>query len=457
MFITLALLFDMISVSAAALTMWLLLLPVQADPIQYLLLVFATSILFPLSLSLSGGYRSFRAVSDFDWLTRVTVAWLLVALTVILGLWAVKLSEDFSRMWLGSWFLLGWLTTLSWRSVAYLLLMWLRAKGYNHKRVVIVGAGQLGQALIQQVQTNTGAGFEVIALFDDDALKWQTTLAGVSVFPAYELSDWLVTNDVHEVWFALPLRAESRLHELLHALRYSTVNLRYVPNLSSLRLLNHAPREILGFSMLDLSVSPMSEPAQRWLKAVEDKVLATIILLLISPLMLIIAIAIKLSSAGDVFFRQQRLGIDGKAFEVLKFRSMVVHAESDGKVTQASAQDLRITPLGKFLRRTSLDELPQFINVLMGDMSIVGPRPHAIAHNDYYKEHVDSYMRRHKVKPGITGWAQVHGWRGETDTLEKMEKRVEYDLWYIEHWSLALDLKIILLTLVHGFFHANAR
>ncbi len=457
MFMILAVLFDMITVSAAAFVTWLFFLPEQAQAVQYVLLVFAATLILPVLFSSTGSYHSFRAVSDLDWLARVSAAWVLLALTLILCLWAFKLSEDFSRVWLGSWFVLGWFTTLSWRGVAYLLLLRLRAKGYNHKRIAIVGAGRLGQALVQAIQTNVGSGFEAIVFFDDNADKWHTQYHGVPILPAYQLNDWLATHELHEIWFALPLRAELRLRELLYALRHSTVNLRYVPNLSSLRLLNHAPREVLGFSMLDLSVSPMSEPSQRCLKAIEDKVLAIVILLLISPIMLLIALAIKLTSAGPVFFRQQRLGIDGKAFEVLKFRSMVVHQEHDGQVTQATQQDARITPLGNLLRRTSLDELPQFINVLKGDMSIVGPRPHAIAHNEYYKEQVDSYMQRHKVKPGITGWAQVHGWRGETDTLDKMEKRVEYDLWYIEHWSLALDIKIILLTLIHGFFHANAR
>jgi putative colanic acid biosynthesis UDP-glucose lipid carrier transferase len=169
-----------------------------------------------------------------------------------------------------------------------------------------------------------------------------------------------------------------------------------------------------------------------------------------------IGIAIKLSSPGPVLFKQYRMGINGKHFKVYKFRSMVVHNESGGDVTQASRNDSRVTRVGAFLRRTSLDELPQFFNVLQGRMSIVGPRPHALAHNEYYKDLVESYMQRHKVKPGITGWAQVSGYRGETDTLDKMQKRVEYDLWYIDNWSLWIDIKIIFLTVFKGFVNKNA-
>jgi putative colanic acid biosynthesis UDP-glucose lipid carrier transferase len=192
------------------------------------------------------------------------------------------------------------------------------------------------------------------------------------------------------------------------------------------------------------------------LKRLEDILLGGLISLLIVPVCLVIALAITLTSPGPVLFKQYRTGINGKRFKVYKFRSMVMHQEADDQVTQAQKGDARITRVGAFLRSTSLDELPQFFNVLQGRMSIVGPRPHALAHNEYYKELVESYMQRHKVKPGITGWAQVNGYRGETDTLDKMQKRVEHDLWYIDNWSLGLDLKIIAQTIFKGFRNANA-
>ena len=181
-----------------------------------------------------------------------------------------------------------------------------------------------------------------------------------------------------------------------------------------------------------------------------------VILLVISPLMMIIALAIKVDSKGPVFFTQLRHGSDGKPFKMFKFRTMKQHNELDGTITQATIADLRITWLGALLRRNSLDELPQFVNVLMGNMSIVGPRPHAVEHNQYYRTQIDSYMQRHRVKPGITGWAQINGFRGATEDIEKMRQRVNYDLYYIEHWALWLDLKIIFRTFIHGFRGENA-
>jgi putative colanic acid biosynthesis UDP-glucose lipid carrier transferase len=228
-----------------------------------------------------------------------------------------------------------------------------------------------------------------------------------------------------------------------------------VPDLSTIRLVRHQVEEILGMSVLNITDSPM-HGVNRLLKAVEDRVLAGFILLFISPLMLLIALSIKATSKGPVIYVQRRHGWDGRFIKVYKFRSMAVPKVSENRVVQARLNDPRVTPFGRFLRHTSLDELPQFINVLKGDMSIVGPRPHAIEHNEQYKERIDAYMQRHRVKPGITGWAQVQGWRGETDTLDKMRKRVEHDLYYIEHWSLGLDFKIILLTMIYGFVHRNA-
>jgi len=206
--------------------------------------------------------------------------------------------------------------------------------------------------------------------------------------------------------------------------------------------------------MHDLITTP-SPPALH-IKDGFDRLFALTVLVLLSPLLLALALTIKATSPGPVLFRQLRLGLDSRPFHVYKFRSMHVHRESDGQVTQATNDDPRITPLGRFMRRTSLDELPQFLNVLRGDMSVVGPRPHALVHNDIYRKRLSQYMLRHSVKPGITGWAQVNGLRGETDTLEKMKARVEHDLWYIDNWSLWLDLKIIFLTVFKGFVNPNA-
>lgn len=212
--------------------------------------------------------------------------------------------------------------------------------------------------------------------------------------------------------------------------------------------------EINGVPVVPLYESPLSG-INMVFKRLEDIIVSLSILIVISPVLLIIACAVKFTSPGPVIFRQIRYGMDGKSIKVWKFRSMTV-MENDNNVTQATKHDLRVTKVGKFLRRTSLDELPQFFNVLFGQMSVVGPRPHAVSHNEQYRTLIKGYMLRHKVKPGITGLAQVNGWRGETDTLDKMQKRVEYDLLYIRNWSIWLDLKIIFLTIFKGFVNKSA-
>jgi len=444
-------LIDVAVILTTALLTWWWVLPV-AEPSSYMLLTLGVALCAVPLIALFQLNTSFRAQSAFIWLKKLTLMWITLTGLLVLGLWATKEAESYSRLWIGVWLLSSWLVSLSWRLMAQLLLSRLHASGYNHKHIIIVGAGRLGQAIVSKVHASPWSGFEVAAFFDDDSSKVGSLLNGILVVSADELSVWLESHSVDEIWFALPLRAEPRLQQLLHALRHTTANIRYVPNLSSLRLLNHAPREVLGFSMLDLSVSPMTEPMNRLLKSLEDKVISALILLLISPIMLLLAIGVKLSSPGPVFYRQQRVGLNGELFDMLKFRSMPVDVEKDG-VEWGSAAAKTNTWFGAFIRKTSLDELPQFINVLKGDMSIVGPRPERPMFVEQFKDEIPGYMQKHMVKAGITGWAQIHGWRGDTC----LKTRIEFDLWYIENWSLWLDIKIIIMTLFKGFVHKNAR
>jgi putative colanic acid biosysnthesis UDP-glucose lipid carrier transferase len=212
---------------------------------------------------------------------------------------------------------------------------------------------------------------------------------------------------------------------------------------------------VLGLPTVNLNGTPITAP-QLWPKLVFDHLFSLVALALLMPLFAAIAIAIKATSPGPVFFRQKRKGANGQTFSIYKFRTMVVHSEADGIVTQAGRSDARITKLGAFLRATSLDELPQFVNVLLGQMSVVGPRPHALEHDDLYKDLVYGYMHRYRIKPGITGWAQVNGYRGSTRRVEDMETRVKFDLFYIHNWSFWFDIKIVLITLVKGFVGHNA-
>lgn len=388
-----------------------------------------------------GVYGSWRGMRLLRLLRQVLFAWTSVVLIVATLFFLFKVGEQVSRFWLLSWWLVALLSMWSARASIYALLGYMRKTGANHKHVMLLGDALACERVTVQLKSRPQAGYEITQCMSLTELE--------------TLGKGLVGYD--ELWLLLPLSQASHIEPILAMLNQCTVNVRWLPDDSALLSVWQAPKDLLGMTALDLRVSPMSEPANLLLKAIEDRVLALAILLLISPVMLLLALGVRLTSKGPVFYRQQRHGWNGEAFEMLKFRSMVVHSEQEGKVSQATVGDARITPFGAFLRRTSLDELPQFLNVLKGDMSIVGPRPHAVAHNDYYSQQIDGYMLRHKMKPGITGWAQVNGWRGETDTLDKMQKRVEYDLWYIEHWSLWLDIKIIIMTLFKGFVHSNAR
>lgn len=388
-------------------------------------------------------YRSWR-VNDLGVMLRSVVSgWLGAVGIVLVWLFLTKSSSELSRAWFVGW-VVGTLGVLCLQRLAvYGGLHWLRRKGYNFKTVVLVGVGPTSEHVQQALAQSAWSGLRVLATLPPEAL---------ASFIAAQRSQ---RQQIDEVWLCLPVGDKAGIFATLEVLRHSTANIRLVPDMFALRLINHGVSEVVGIPMLDLSASPITGEV-RLIKALQDRMLGALILLLISPVMLAIALAIKLTSRGPVLYQQLRHGWNGEEIWVYKFRSMVVHAEQHGQVTQAQKNDTRITPLGAFLRRTSLDELPQFINVLQGRMSIVGPRPHAMAHNKHYQELVPGYALRHKVKPGITGWAQVNGFRGETDTLDKMEKRVEYDLYYIENVSLGLDLKIIVATVFKGFIHKNA-
>ena len=259
---------------------------------------------------------------------------------------------------------------------------------------------------------------------------------------------------IDKIYIAMNMQEEAKIKKIVQQLTDTTCSVLLIPDIFTFNILQARTEEINGVPVVPLFDTPLSG-INMIFKRLEDVIVSTVILILISPVLLIISVAVKFSSPGPVLFRQLRYGMDGKPIRVWKFRSMRV-MENDKNVVQATKNDIRVTKVGKFLRSTSLDELPQFFNVLCGQMSVVGPRPHAVAHNEQYRALIQGYMLRHKVKPGITGLAQINGWRGETDTLEKMEKRIEYDLLYIRGWSIWLDLKIIFLTVFKGFINKSA-
>lgn len=363
-----------------------------------------------------------------------------------------KSGDTFSRSWFSIWLGLALALLILIRCSMLLFLRYMRKQGMNERRIVIFGAGELGEKLATTVQEAVWTGFRVVSFIDDYADKKPTALQGIPVIQTPEhLSDYLHQQKIDEIWIALPLRAESRVKAVLHELRRHTITTRFVLDIFGMDLVNHTVIDLAGFPVLNICSTPMVG-ANRVLKAIEDRVLAALILLLISPIFIPIAIAVKMSSPGPVFYRQKRVGWNGNEFEMLKFRSMPINAEAETGPVWASKGDGRATKIGQFLRKTSLDELPQFINVLKGEMSIVGPRPERKVFVDEFKEKIPRYMQKHLVKAGITGWAQVNGWRGNTS----LEKRIEYDLYYIEHWSLFFDIKIIFLTIFRGFINRNA-
>jgi len=354
------------------------------------------------------------------------------------------------------WFIVVATALATFRIALRLILKIIRSKGYNSRTAVIVGAGKLGKHLAYQLKISQWLGINVLGFYDDK--KSGIIDIANSAFPVFGELDQLIIDakggSIDRIYITLPMRYEKRIHELVTALSDTTCSVLLVPDVFTFNLLHSRASELNGIPLISIFDTPMLG-ASAFIKRVEDIVLASFILILISPLLFVLALAVKLTSKGPVIFKQRRYGIDGKPIAVWKFRSMTVTEDGD-QVTQATKDDSRLTPIGAFIRGTSLDELPQFINVLVGDMSIVGPRPHAIAHNEQYRKLILGYMLRHKVKPGITGLAQVNGWRGETDTLDKMEKRIEYDLEYIRAWSLWLDLKIVFLTIFKGFINRNA-
>jgi putative colanic acid biosynthesis UDP-glucose lipid carrier transferase len=325
------------------------------------------------------------------------------------------------------------------------------------RNAVIVGVGNLGMQLRNRMESDLELGLQFKGFFDDRDLS-RTTLEDHNSLQLMgrinELQDYVRKNSIDIIYIALPMTSQPRVLDLLDSLKDTTVSIYFVPDIFVFDLIQARIDDVGGIPVVAVCETPFSG-FNGFIKRTSDVVLSIIILILISPLLIAVAIGVKLSSKGPILFKQRRYGLDAEEILVYKFRSMTVEENGD-TVKQATKNDMRITPFGRFIRRTSLDELPQFINVLQGRMSIVGPRPHAVAHNEMYRKVIKGYMIRHKVKPGITGWAQVNGLRGETDTVDKMEARIEYDLDYLRSWSLGFDLKIIVRTVLLVFKDRNA-
>ncbi len=390
-----------------------------------------------------GIYSSWRLISKKDLFFKVLQTWLIVV-SLVVGLdFLARAVISFSLATLATWFIAAPAVLILQRFMVYAILREARGKGWNSRSLAIIGDGKNTQKLVDWVSHAEWMGLKLVGIYEDR--KEQGGTAGSVEMLVEDAKRGMIDY----VYVALPMRAEQRIVEIVNALSDTTASVYIMPDSFVFDLMHARWINMGGIPMVSVFESPFYG-VDGWMKRIEDLVLGILILAIIAIPMIFIAIGVKLTSKGPVLFKQRRYGLNGNVVEVWKFRSMTC-CEDGPDVPQAQMNDSRVTPFGAFLRKTSLDELPQFINVLQGRMSIVGPRPHAVSHNEQYRRLIHGYMLRHKVKPGITGWAQINGWRGETETIDKMKARVEHDLYYIQNWSLWFDIKIILLTLFKGF------
>lgn len=398
-----------------------------------------------------GAYSEEHMYSKLHAAQRVLAAWAITCAILLFIAFALKITDYYSRVWAVTWFCgAGGLLLVARISLSEWIQR--RAKeGTLAERSVIFGAGEFGQRFAAQVQEIKDPYITVLGFIDDRTTRVPHYSNGLELLGNSEtLLQLIRANMVDQVFVALPWSARKRLAAVIEQLALMPVRISLVPEslgfdfpVRAIKYINKAPTLVV-----------LERPLTGWsnlIKWIEDRVVSAGILIFVAPLLALVAIAIKLDSRGPVFFKQKRYGFNNTQFEVWKFRTMYMgESDSDAPMRQATQHDPRVTRLGRLLRKSSLDELPQFFNVFLGNMSIVGPRPHAVAHTyegQQFEDIIDSYVARHRVKPGITGWAQVNGWRGETDTVEKIKKRVEFDLYYIENWSIWFDIYIIFKTI----------
>ncbi|MBE7197097.1 MAG: undecaprenyl-phosphate glucose phosphotransferase [Parafilimonas terrae] len=398
----------------------------------------------------AGGYRIAAFRSYFKTALRLVAAWAMTFLMVTAILVLAKVADHYSRLWLAVFFGCGLAALLAGRFLLFRIIDAQTRAGRFDRRTAIVGGGKPAEDLIAALETQSESGIRIVGVFDDRNTDRSSDV--VAGYPKLGNVDDLVAfarqSPLDLIVFTIPITAEGRILQMLAKLWVLPIDIRLSAHAAKLRLRPRSYSYLGSVPVLDVFDKPIAD----WdvvVKAVFDRSVGLLMLLALSPVMLAIALAVRSTSRGPILFRQKRHGFNNELIEVYKFRSMYVDQCDAGAAKMVTRGDPRVTPVGRFIRKTSLDELPQLFNVLKGDLSLVGPRPHALqakAANTLYDQVVDGYFARHKVKPGITGWAQVNGWRGETDTSEKLQRRVEHDLYYIENWSVLLDLQIMLTT-----------
>jgi len=415
------------------------------DGPELVLAVIVFSVTFPSEVSLHKLRRNL--------LGTIVVDWMLVASLLLFFGYATKSLGEFDATMLLYW-VVGTPVVLyaAHRAIPYLVPQLLAIDGY--RSAVVVSANAVGRRLAGNLIDHPALGFRFLGFFDDVAASDEAPLPGPLLGAVDAAVAFVKANRVEAVFIALPMAAQPLLLKLLDDIKDTTASVYFVPDIFITDLINARIDDINGMPVMAVCESPI-QGLNALFKRSLDLIVGAAAIAALAPVMALVAFGIKLGSKGPVLFRQRRYGLDGRQIVVWKFRSMTV-AEDGATVTQATRDDKRITPLGAFLRRTSLDELPQLFNVMSGSMSLVGPRPHAVAHNEQYRGLIKGYMVRHKVKPGITGWAQVNGLRGETDSVDKMRQRIEHDIEYLQRWSPGFDLLILLKTAIIVFRRTNA-
>lgn len=422
---------------------------------SYQLLTLSIILVATIVFAVTEVYRDWNGSQLYEILSNLVFSWSLVILITGAALFSLKLGAEFSRLWVGISFGGSVLISIASRLIKLFYCEYQFRSGKNQKNIVIVGANEFGQSLVRRMRERSWSGLVPCAFFDTDTSCIGEVYQGVPVIGGLECissyvedSRRLSTHEptvVKEVWIALPLTSKKEIALVRNQLSDSAAKMCLVPNTDEFDVRSIDMNKALDLPLIDLSVHKIAEEGLQF-KRLIDFFIATIALVVLMPVLLLVAVLIKVDSAGPVLFKQRRYGLDGCEFNLWKFRSMTSHAFQSNEVEQARVDDARVTRVGKWIRKYSIDELPQLVNVIIGEMSLVGPRPHATSHNEYYRKKIDGYMSRHSIRPGITGWAQVNGYRGETPELADMEQRVNYDLEYVRTWSISLDLTILFRT-----------
>ncbi|MEA2558608.1 MAG: hypothetical protein QOH06_112 [Acidobacteriota bacterium] len=454
---------DLGATLAAFLTAWVLRFHIEVIPVTksvpefepYLRLLPFILAIWPVVFYFHGLYQSRRGKSRVDEVLTVAVAVLLatVLLLVVIFLYRPPSPDGgyftYSRAYLGLFALADFLFVATARMILRSVLLRIRQSNNNLQRILVVGAGLLGREITQKLLAHRELGFEVVGFLDDDAGKVGSSVLGVPVLGTLrQAEEVLAVARIDQVFIALPLEAHRKMLQMLELMARECVEVKLVPDVLQYATLQATLEDVDGTPVINLSQVPL----QGWNSMVKrsmDLLIAAAALVVLVPFLPLVALAIWLEDRGPIFYRQERMGLDGKPFMIVKFRSMRINAEATSGPVWAIKDDPRRTRIGTFLRHWSFDELPQIWNVLMGDMSIIGPRPERPTFVREFKHKIPRYMLRHRVKAGITGWAQVHGWRGNTS----IKKRIQYDLYYIQNWSLKLDFKILWMTVRHALRH----